>query len=286
MTANDLAVTAFVVRRVTTGESDLVLSLLTRERGKIDVYARAGRRSRRRFQAGLSPCLLFQGMIAPSRRGSSRPGSLWSLEEMIVARPAALLTSRPSRMVVGQYATELVREFCPPEVPEPELFQHLDDFLVRLDQPRSPTWRDWFALEWSVLTAAGVAPELRACVLCRRPAPGRRPGSGGPSDGSGGPSGASGEPSGGSGGRSAAGPSWGFSEAAGGLVCPSCGRSPAMPVWNPAWNDILDGTGSGPDPEDAPALLALLEPWIFQVLNRKLHARGLCRSIFSSPTEW
>lgn len=59
-----------------------------------------------------------------------------------------------------------------------------------------------------------------------------------------------------------------------------------MPVWNPAWSDILDGTASGSDPGDAPALLALLEPWIFQVLNRKLHARGLCRSIFASTTEW
>ncbi len=252
MTANDLAVTAFVVRRVATGESDLVLSLLTRERGKIDVYARAGRKSRKRFQAGLSPCLLYQGMISPARRGS-----LWMLEELTVARPASVLISRPSRMVVGQYATELVREFCPPEVPEPELFAELNDWFVLLDQERTPTWRDWFRFEWRVLTAAGVVPELDTCVICRRGVPGV---------------------------------SWGFSETAGGLVCPDCGRGRSMPAWNPAWNSVLHDHSPAPDepgaPEDAPTLLALLEPWIFQVLNRRLHARGLCRSIFSSPTEW
>jgi len=63
-----------------------------------------------------------------------------------------------------------------------------------------------------------------------------------------------------------------------------------MPAWNPAWNSVLHDPMPAPNEpralEDAPALLALLEPWIFQVLSRKLHARGLCRSIFSSPTEW
>jgi DNA repair protein RecO (recombination protein O) len=251
MSSHELAVTAFVVRRVTTGESDLVLSLLTREKGKLDVYARAGRKSRRRFQAGLSPCLLYQGLIAPSRRGS-----LWSLEEMIVARPAPVLTSRPSRMVVGQYATELVRQFCPPEVPEPELFARLDAFFVRLDQPQRPVWRDWFRFEWDVLSAAGLVPELTCCVACRRPG---------------------------------CGTGWGFSATAGGLLCPACGRGQTMPPWNPSWNAALPDLNDPSElaePADLSELLALMEPWLLQVLNKKLYARGLCRSIFGSPTEW
>ena len=251
MAENDLSVKAFVVRRVATGESDLVLSLLTRERGKLDVYARAGRKSRKRFQAGLSPCLLYQGMISPPRRGQ-----LWTLEELVVARPASILISRPSRMVVGQYATELVREFCPPEEPERELFDLIDAWFVRLDSPRPPTWTDWFTFEWNVLTAAGLAPELQACVLCRRP----------PDPGP------------------AAGPCWGFSAAAGGLVCPACGNGRSMTAWNPAWNDVLSHPGA--ELADGAALLALLEPWLSLVLNKKLFARALCGRIFASTTEW
>lgn len=241
MSSREFTVHAFVVRRVATGESDLVVSLLTRERGRLDTYARAGRRSRRRFQAGLSPCLLYQGLLSPARRGS-----LWTLEEMTVARAAAVLVTRPGRMVAGQYATELVRELCPPEVPEPELFARLDAFFLRLDQEPSPTWRDWIDFELGVLAAAGVAPEVGCCVSCRRP----RPGTG-----------------------------WGFSVTAGGLLCPDCGRGQAMPPWSPAWSDPSD-------PSDLSALSDLLESWIFTVLNKKLNARGLCRSVFAGPTGW
>ena len=254
MSAQEFTVSAFVVRRVATGESDLVVSLFTRERGRLDAYARAGRKSRRRFQAGLSPCLLYQGLLSPARRGS-----LWTLEEMTVARPAAVLVTRPGRMVVGQYATELVRELSPPEVPEPELFGRLDAFFLRLDQAPTPTWRDWIGFELAVLAAAGVDPELGCCVSCRRP-------------------------------RSGVG--WGFSVTAGGLLCPACGRGQVMPAWNPGWNaefsDPSDPSGpSDPsDPSGLSELSDLLESWIFTVLNRKLNARGLCRSVFAGPTGW
>lgn len=242
MSERDFTVSAFVVRRVATGESDLVVSLFTRERGRLDAYARAGRKSRRRFQAGLSPCLLYQCLLSPARRGS-----LWTLEEMTVARTASVLVTRPGRMVVGQYATELVRELCPPEVPEPELFVRLDAFFLRLDRESSPGWRDWIDFELEVLAAAGVAPELGCCVSCRRP----RPGVG-----------------------------WGFSVAAGGLLCPACGRGQGMPAWNPGWDAGVS------DPSDLSGLSDLLESWICAVLNKKLHARGLCRSMFASPTGW
>jgi len=248
MSAQGFTVTAYVVRRVATGESDLVLSLFTRERGRLDAYARAGRKSRRRFQAGLSPCLLYQGQLAPARRGS-----LWSLEEMTVARPAHLLVARPGRMVAGQYASELARELCPPEVPEPELFAVFDAFLLRLDREPALTWRDWIRFDRALLSAAGVAPELGCCVACRRAPPGE---------------------------------GWGFSVAAGGLLCPACGRGQVMPPWKPVWNAELSDEAGLSDPSDLSDLSDLLGAWIVTVLNRKLNARGLCRSVFASATGW
>ncbi len=52
-TTPQLRTDAIVVRRVAYGEADLIVTLYTRELGKISALARSARRSRKRFGGGL-----------------------------------------------------------------------------------------------------------------------------------------------------------------------------------------------------------------------------------------
>lgn len=236
---------SFVLRRVPTGESDLVVSLLTREKGRIDAFARGARRSRRRFQGGFAPCIRYRGRLRPPGRSS-----LWSLEEMEIADARPRLVASGPRMVAGQYATELVREFCPPEAPVPELFDWMDAFMARLDAPETPAWRDWYVFEMGVFRAGGIIPQVEACVQCR---------------------------------RTDVGPGWGFHLARGGIVCPGCGQGGAHPAWNPEWTRTLRDEGASLP--DGSALMRLLERWI-EYHGLRLQARRLCFDLFSRTTGW
>ncbi len=244
MRSDSLDVSAFVVRRVQTGESDLVVSLLTREKGRIDAFARGARKSRRRFQGGFAPCILYRGRVRPPGRSS-----LWTLEEMEIATGHPRLLASASRMVAGQYATELVREFCPPEEPVPELFDWMETFLARLGHPETPAWRDWYVFEMGVFRLAGIVPQVDACVRCQASPVGN----------------------------------WRFHAGAGGVVCPACAPPGELPAWNPAWTQALH-EAQAPLP-DAAGLMRLLERWL-AAHGLRLQARGLCHELFSRPTGW
>ena len=55
--------TGIVLRLVDTGEADRVVTLLTRERGKVAAYARGARASRRRFGGSLEPFTLVTAEV-------------------------------------------------------------------------------------------------------------------------------------------------------------------------------------------------------------------------------
>lgn len=237
--------TAFVARRVQTGESDLVVSLLTREHGRIDAFARGARKSRRRFQGGFSPCILYRGMVSPPARSS-----LWSLGELEIQEAFPTLLTRPARAVVGQYATELVRDVSPAEDPAPELFDILETFFRRLDESPTPAWGDWYRFEMQVFTAAGIVPCVTACVRCR---------------------------------QEDVGTHWKFHAGAGGIVCPTCAGTQELPSWNPAWTHALqDENGLVPQPD---ALMRLLGRFL-EMHGLRLQARPLCFDLFAKTTEW
>ena len=66
--ATRLKVEGIVLRTIDYGESDRIVTLLTRERGKLGAYARGARASRRRFAGLLEPFTLLSAELI-DRRG-------------------------------------------------------------------------------------------------------------------------------------------------------------------------------------------------------------------------
>jgi DNA repair protein RecO (recombination protein O) len=158
-----LKLTAIVLRTVDYGESDRVVTLLTREQGKLSAFARGARASRRRFGGALEP---FTLLAAEARvRASS---DLLGLDSVSVVRGHGGIRGDLARIACAGYAAELCRELVRDRERHEDLFDLLAAYLDLLDrEPARPaTLR---ALELGALQAAGLAPRLDACARCGGP---------------------------------------------------------------------------------------------------------------------
>jgi DNA repair protein RecO (recombination protein O) len=155
--------TAIVLRTVDTGEADRVVTLLSRERGKVAAFARGARASRRRFGGALEPFTLVRAEVR------ERPGAeLLGLESLAVVDGFGGIRADLARIACAAYAAELARDLVRDHEPHEDLFDLLSAYLAGLGRAAaSPTGLR--AFELGALRAAGLLPRLDACVSCGTP---------------------------------------------------------------------------------------------------------------------
>ena len=152
--------TGIVLRLVDTGESDRVVTLLTRERGKVGAYARGARASRRRFGGSLEPFTLVAAEVR-ERAGSE----LLGLDSVAPLDAFGGIRGDLARIACAGYAAELARELVRDHEPHEELFELLAAYLGALAaRPARPAGLR--AFELGALRAAGLSPRLDACARC------------------------------------------------------------------------------------------------------------------------
>lgn len=152
--------TGIVLRAVDTGEADRVVTLLTRERGKVAAFARGARASRRRFGGSLEPFTLVAAEVR-ERSGSE----LLGLDSVSPLDAFGGIRGDLARIACAGYAAELARELVRDHEPHPDLFDLLAAYLAALDAaPARPAALR--AFELVALRVAGLAPRLDACARC------------------------------------------------------------------------------------------------------------------------
>ncbi|MBU1536902.1 DNA repair protein RecO [Myxococcota bacterium] len=153
---------AYITRKVQYSESDLILTLLSLEEGRIDAIARGARKSRKRFEAGLSYYVLYEGVVAPPRSGS-----LWALREMAVSRSYPSLLDNYQKISTAAAGTELIRELSPPHQEDEPLFSLLTLFYEALDdQQNFSHLLPW--LQYNALAGSGYIHHLHECGNCHK----------------------------------------------------------------------------------------------------------------------
>jgi len=163
-------VDALVLRAIAYGESDVVVHLLVRGRGRIPAFARGARSSRKRFGGALEPFHRVEALLA-EREGQE----LWALREARLVDGHAGLREDLHRIAHAGYAAELVHDLTRAGQAADALFELLDDFFSRLESGAATSAR-LRALELLALAAAGFAPELSACARCGSEVPAGRAG--------------------------------------------------------------------------------------------------------------
>lgn len=160
-----IACEAVLLRAVEFGESDLVVHLLTADRGRLTAIAKSARKSLRRFPGTLD---LFNRLAI---EGRTRPrGGMGFLERARLVEPHLGLRRDPARYALASFVVELLDRLSPESMETAEsrpLFALASGSLALLEHAR-PTPSLRILLELRVLDALGLRPELSRCVRCGR----------------------------------------------------------------------------------------------------------------------
>ncbi len=157
--------TAIVVRTVDFSETSLVLTLFTRELGKLGALAKGGRRLKGPFDSALD--LLALCRIVFLHKSSE---SLDLLTEAKLLRRFRPPGHNLGPLYAGYYMAELLRELTDEDDPHPELFDLADGTLASLSEGEPPA-RLVARFELGALRLLGHAPSLVECVECGKPVP-------------------------------------------------------------------------------------------------------------------
>ena len=152
---------AVVLRTWPIHEADLLVSLFTRQAGKIKGVAKAGAKSRRRFGGALEPMThVIADYVTRPRQ------ELVRLETLEIVRSPLAEPADYERAAALAFYTEVLDEMLPDHDPQDAAFRLLVHVLeqTRVDRVWMPV--TYFAL-WMV-RLMGWMPELRRCTGCRR----------------------------------------------------------------------------------------------------------------------
>jgi DNA repair protein RecO (recombination protein O) len=154
------ATTAIVLRAVSYGEADRVVTLFGRTTGRVSALARGARKSQRRFAGGLG--LGSVGDISVRERAGAE---LLTLESFDVTASHGSFGTDVARMAHAAYVSELVSKLCAPRQVELAVFDLLATFLDLLDAEGATAER-LRVFELGLLGRLGYGPMVAHCAVC------------------------------------------------------------------------------------------------------------------------
>lgn len=148
-----------VLRRRNLGEADRLVTVLSRDRGKLTVVARGSRRPRSRLGGRLEPSIRFRALVAEGR-------TLDVISQVEVLDAHAALRSDLERMGAAAVVLELADRGLADRHPHPDVFRLLASALGLVRAGATEIAGLWFAARLLVLT--GHRPAVTRCVACGR----------------------------------------------------------------------------------------------------------------------
>jgi DNA repair protein RecO (recombination protein O) len=153
--------TALVLRVVEFSETSCVVTLFTREFGKLHGLAKGARRLKGPFESALD--LLALCRIVFLRKSSE---SLDLLTEAKLERRFRAAGRDLSSLYAGYYVAELLNELTDSADPHPELFDEASETLLALAGGHGSVASVVLRFELAALRTLGHLPSLTACVEC------------------------------------------------------------------------------------------------------------------------
>ena len=151
---------AVVLRSIDYGETSEIVTLFTRERGKVAVMAKGSRRSGSRFGSSLQPMSYIQTVFyhKPSR-------NVQTLTESSHVRSFHGITRNLRALSHGLRVVELVNALMQEEEQNPLVFDLLVDSLDRLNRTPVHTENVLFYFQLHFASTLGFAPDIERGML-------------------------------------------------------------------------------------------------------------------------
>lgn len=154
-----LTTKGLVLREVNYKESDKILTVLTREEGKLTVSAR-GCRKKGSPIAAASQLLVWSELTLYEYRGR------WAVREALTERDFGGVRADLDKLALASYFAEAAEALAEEGQPEPELLALILNSLHALDKLPLPPRLVKTAFEWKAMALAGYEPMADACAVC------------------------------------------------------------------------------------------------------------------------
>ncbi|MCS6831287.1 MAG: DNA repair protein RecO [bacterium] len=161
-----VTVQAIVLRRRPLGEADKVLTLFTREMGKLSAIAKGARKPTSKLAGATETCVQARFHLAQGR-------TFWIVTQASVERARARLHRLLVNAAASLYACELVDRLLEEGVPDEALFVLLSKVLDDLENSEHPMWT-LCLFENALMLQQGYTPVLDTCARCARPVDGEQ----------------------------------------------------------------------------------------------------------------
>ncbi|MFN0062327.1 MAG: DNA repair protein RecO [Myxococcaceae bacterium] len=150
---------ALVLGHVDYADADRIVTLLTRDHGKVTAFAAGARKSKRRFAGALEPMTELDVALV------ERHGTLFRLDAADVRRSFEGVRRELPRIARALYALELVRELVREREPHPDLLDLLLDYQRGLEAGDHSA-QTLLQFELQALACAGLMPRFEDCAVC------------------------------------------------------------------------------------------------------------------------
>jgi len=154
------AASGIVLRRIDLGEKDRILTILTKELGKLSAVAKGSRRPGSKLGGASEPFTCSKMLLASGRE-------LDVLSQAEIKESFPNTRSEIARVAYAIYFLELVNHFTEERQPNPDLFDTLLSALYVLESGTDPEITARY-FELQLLSVLGYEPHFDGCLRCGR----------------------------------------------------------------------------------------------------------------------
>jgi DNA repair protein RecO (recombination protein O) len=154
---------AVLLRRLDYGDFDLILTLLSFQRGKISLIAKSAKKSTKRF-AGILELFSLMEVVASTGKGRGLP----VLQEATLISPFSTIRNDINKTAYASYWCELINNWLEENQKQVQLYRLLKHVLNQLDRGESAAAQISILFQMKLLHLTGHGPNLRQCGRCRK----------------------------------------------------------------------------------------------------------------------
>ena len=155
--------TGFVLRTLSYGESDLIVTFYSSDFGKLKGIAKGAKRSKKRFANVFEPFSLTDIIFTRKSRDM-----LAFIESCDIIDHYHNIRQDMEKTLIASYFIDLTDHFSPEGKKNEKVFQLLQDFLLILGSEKASDAIVRF-FEMRLLKLTGFEPALDHCIICKTP---------------------------------------------------------------------------------------------------------------------
>ena len=148
-----------VIKEVATGEADKIITLFSRNRGRISALAKGGKRPKSKLSAG-SQLMCYGEYVLYSAK------DMYSINSCEVLEPFYEIRNDMVKLTYAAHFMDIMQEIIQENQSSPKLLQLLLNSLHMLAKTEKLPELVSRVFEFRTLSIAGYAPHVRNCMLC------------------------------------------------------------------------------------------------------------------------